>query len=112
MAIINVAGYAWNQRQSEGEYRLQQCNEFSGRHLTDSDNPVIPAAYKTCSHDKLMAWERCVKIAHEVPYSSEPVVISNGVHFFTVGFFTADPVNGNIDRVYWITAKGKYYADI
>ena len=112
MASINVAGYTWSQRQSEGEYRLRQCFEFSGRHLTDSDNPVIPAAYKSCSAEKLNAWERCVNIASEVPHSSEPVVISNGVYFFTVGFYTTDPVNGNIDRVYWFTASGKYYADI
>ena len=112
MATINVAGYSWNQRQSEGEWRLQQCNEFSGRHLTDSDNPVIPAAYKSCSHAKQMAWERCVKIASEVPYSSYPVVIGKNCDKFTVGFYTIDPSTGEIDRVYWITPGGKYYADL
>lgn len=112
MSTINVAGYTWNQRQTEGEHRINQCLEFSGRYLTDSINPAIPAAYKSCSVDKLNVWNRCVKIASEVPHSSEAVVISNGVQFFSVGFYTTDPENGNIDRVYWITAHGKYYADI
>lgn len=112
MSTINVAGYTWNQRQTEGEYRLNLCNEFSGRHLTDSANPAIPAAYKTCSVEKINAWNRCVKIAHEVWSQAQPVIIGKSCDFFTVGFYTIDPENGNINRVYWITAGGKYYADI
>lgn len=112
MATITAASYTWTQRQSEGEYRLHQCFEFSGVHLTDSDNPVIPAAYKSCSEAKLSAWHKCVKIASEIPCSSYPVVVGSNCFMFTVAFYTKDLDNGNIDRVYWITASGKYYADI
>lgn len=112
MSTINVAGYTWHQRQTEGEYRLRQCFEFAGRHLTDSANPVIPQAYKSASPDKLYAYEKCVRIAKEICELADPVVISNNTFIFVVGFYTVDPVNGNIDRVYWITPSGKYYADI
>ena len=112
MSVISKAGYSWRQRQSEAEWRLNQCFEFSGRFLTDSVNPAIPAAYKSCSDAKLYEWNRCVAIAHEVGCAEYPVVISHSHHFFTVGFYTIDPENGNIDRVYWITKGGKYYADI
>lgn len=112
MAIIYAAGYTWQHRQSEGEWRLQQCFEYSGRHLTDSVNPVIPAAYKTCSSDKKNAWERCVKIANEIWSEAEPVVISKNCDRFTVGFYTKNPKTNKPDRVYWITSGGKYYANI
>lgn len=112
MATIKVAGYNWNQRQSEGEYKLALCNEYAGRFLTESIKPGMPAAYKSCSASKVEAWERCVKIARQVPNSSYPVVISRNSEFFTVGFYTIDPEMGNINRVYWITHVGKYYADI
>ena len=46
MAVITIGGYTWSQRQGEGEYRLHLCNEFAGRYLTESVNPVIPPAYK------------------------------------------------------------------
>lgn len=112
MAIINVAGYTWRQRQSEAEYRLNQCFEFSGRFLTETARPTTPPAYKSCSEEKLYEWSRCVRIAHEVGCAEYPVVIAKSTNFFTVGFYTIDPENGNINRVYWITKSGKYYADI
>lgn len=112
MAVINVAGYAWRQCQSEGEWRLNQCFEFSGRFLTNSARPTVPPAYKECSEAKLMAWERCVKIANEVGCEEHPVVIGKNTDCFTVGFYTIDLENGNINRVYWITKGGKYYADV
>lgn len=87
MSIINVAGYTWRQRQSEAEWRLNQCFEFSGRFLTDSANPAIPAAYKSCSDAKLYEWNRCVAIAHivgcaEYPWLS-PVVATSSPSAFT-----------------------------
>lgn len=112
MAAISVAGYTWRQRQSEAEWRLQQCFEFSGRYLTTSANPAIPAAYKTASEAKHQAWTKCVRIAQEIWEWAEPVVVSKNCDRFTVGFYTIDPVNGNINRVYWITSGGKYYADV
>lgn len=112
MSTINVAGYTWRQRQSEAEWRLNQCFEFSGRFLTDSANPAIPAAYKSCSDAKLYEWSRCVAIAHEAGCAEYPVVISRNSNFFTVGFYTIDLENGNINRVFWITPHHKYYADI
>lgn len=112
MGIINAGGYSWRQCQSEGEWRLKQCFEFSGRFLTDSANPAIPAAYKSCSDAKLYEWSRCVAIAHQVGCAEYPVVISRSSNFFTVGFFTTDPENGNINRVFWITPSHKYYADV
>ena len=112
MATISVAGYTWRQRQSEAEWRLHPCFEFSGRHLTDSVNPAIPSAYKKASPDKQRAYTKCVEIAYEIWDMADPVVVSNNTFMFTVGFYTIDPVNGNINRVYWITSGGKYYADV
>lgn len=112
MATINVAGYAWRQCQSEAEWRLKQCFEFSGRFLTESARPTTPPAYKSCSEEKLYEWSRCVRIAHEVGCAEYPVVVSKSCNFFTVGFYTIDPENGNINRVFWITPHHKYYADV
>lgn len=112
MSIINIAGYAWRQCQSEGEWRLKQCFEFSGRFLTNSAKPTVPPAYKECSEAKLVAWERYVKIANEVGCAEHPVVICKSPMFFTVGFYTTDPENGDINRVFWITPHQKYYANI
>lgn len=112
MSIINVAGYSWTQRQSEAEYRLHQCFEFSGRYLTDSAKPTIPPAYKKASPDKVEAYNQCVRIAKQVPRSTEVVVVSTNYFRFTCSFYTLDPLNGNIDRVYWFTEKHRYYADV
>lgn len=112
MAVINVNGRAWIQCQPEAEWRLHQCFEFSGRHLTDSAKPEIPAAYKKASLDKVEAYNRCVRIAKEIPYSSEVVVLSCNCFRFTCGFYTIDPENGNINRVYWFTEKHRYFANI
>lgn len=112
MSVINVAGYAWRQCQSEAEWRLNQCFEFSGRFLTNSVKPTVPPAYKECSEAKLMAWERCVKIANDAGCAEPPVVICKSTMFFTVGFYTIDPENGNINRVFWITPRHKYYGDV
>lgn len=112
MGFINVAGYNWRQCQSEGEWRLKQCFEFSGRFLTNSAKPTVPPAYKKYSGAKLMAWEKCVKIAFEAGCAEHPVVIGKNTCTFTVGFYTVDPENGNINRVFWITPNHKYYANI
>lgn len=112
MPVISVAGYTWKQCQSEAEYRLKDCFEFSGVFLDQSVNPVKKAAYKNPSVAKREAYARCVKIAAAIPCSSEVVVTRHSFDFFTCSFYTTDPVNGNIDRVYWITPGNKWYADI
>lgn len=112
MAVINVAGYAWRQCQSEAEWRLNQCFEFSGRFLTNSAKSTIPPAYKKCSGAKLIVWEKCVKIANDAGCAEHPVVTGKSTDFFTVSFYTVDPENNKPNRVFWITPSHKYYADI
>lgn len=112
MAVITIGGYTRSQRQGEGEYRLHLCNEFAGRYLTESVNPVIPPAYKKASPAKIEAYKRCVKIAKDIPCSSEVVVMSTNCFRFVCGFYTIDSENGNINRVFWFTENHRYYADI
>ena len=112
MPVISLAGYTWKQCQAQAEYRLKDCFEFAGVFLESSANPVKKPAYKNASAAKREAYAKCVKIAESIPCSSEVVVTGHSCNFFTCSFFTTDPVNGNIDRVYWITYANKYYADV
>lgn len=112
MAALVINGRTWQQCQSEAEYRLNQYFNFSGvsptatgksgrRAMRDRDNPILIERYN-----------RCVKIAAEIPCSSEVVVTCGKYYYFTCSFFTIDPENGNIDRIYWMTDTSRYYADL
>lgn len=112
MATEIINGRTWVQRQQEGEYRLHQCHEFSGRFLTTSARAEIPAAYKKASAEKVEAYNYCVKLAKEISSEAEPVVLSCNCFRFTCGFYTKDPQTGRVNRVYWITQNYRYFADI
>lgn len=112
MNIIQAGGYSWKQCQEQAEWRLNQCFEHSGVFLTTSNNPLKPPAYRNPSPFKVEAYARCVSIAAKIPCSSEVVVTGHNSDFFTCNFYTTDPENGNINRVYWFTHANRYYADV
>lgn len=112
MATETINGRTWIQRQSEGEYRLHQCYEFSGRYLTTSSRKEIPAAYKKASADKVEAYNNCARIAKEISADAEAVVLSVNIQRFVCGFYTKDLTTGQVNRVYWMTQGHRYFANI
>ena len=100
---IEINGNYFKKRQSEGEYRLHQWAQKRGNTLFDF--------YKNPSVFKKQAWTNCRVICYECGGKGLCVVSGNTFNF-TAAFAGIDIETGVINRVFWMTRSGMYYADV
>lgn len=103
MTSLEINGYCFYKRQSQMSYRLKQwalskCNS-------------VYMFYKNPSDNKVSAMDNCRAICWTCHGKSLRIVSGNTFNF-TVAWITENPETGELERIFWMTRSGSYYADI
>lgn len=80
-------------------------------YIKSSENKQLSDVYTKWSEAKENAFTRCCRIMHDVG-GEDLRIISHSVQFFAVAFVTKDKQNGNIIRLFRITAANQFYCDM